>query len=89
MPRKKQTEAPLQVSPVDVCQAYKEVFSTSAGQIVLADMLRRFGFTRSSTFVPGDSARTAFNEGGRTVLIHVGRMIDADPADFEEPTAEG
>lgn len=74
---------PGNVSPLDVCIAYKQVFSAQEGQIVMADLLRHFGFSRNSTFNvnPGSMA---YNEGQRSVLIHVGRMLDADPTELEE-----
>ncbi len=72
------------VSPVDTCIAYKVVAATQEGQIVIADLMRRFGFSRNTTYVPGDPDMTVWREGQRTVIIHIGRMIDADPASFED-----
>ncbi len=72
------------VSPVDTCIAYKVVAGTQEGQIVIADLMRRFGFSRHTTFVSGDPNRSTLNEGQRTVIIHIGRQIDADPASFED-----
>ncbi len=72
------------VSPVDTCIAYKVVAATQEGQIMIADLMRRFGFSRCTTLVPGDSEMTAFQEGHRVVIIHIGRQIDADPASFED-----
>ncbi len=72
------------VSPVDTCIAYKVVAATQEGQIVIADLMQRFGFSRCTTLVPGDPETTAFHEGGRVVIIHIGRQIDADPASFED-----
>jgi len=71
------------ISPVDTCVAYKIVCATQEGQIVIADLMRRFGFSRSSTFDP-DPYRTVLHEGQRTVVMHIGRQIDADPASFED-----
>ncbi len=72
------------VSPVDTCIAYKVMAATQEGQIVIADLMRRFGFSRGTTFVPGEPDMIAWREGQRTVVIHIGRMIDADPAAFED-----
>ena len=72
------------VSPVDTCIAYKVMAATQEGQIVIADLMRRFGFSRFTTFVHGDPDKSTLNEGQRTVVIHIGRMIDADPAAFED-----
>ena len=72
------------VSPVDTCIAYKVVAATSEGQIVIADLMRRFGFSRFSTYVPGEPELSRMNEGSRLVIVHIGRQIDADPASFED-----
>ena len=78
----------MSVSQADICIAYKQVAATQEGQVVLADLTRKFGFTRFSTFVPGDPYHSQLNEGARTVVVHIGRMIAADPSDFEEPKTE-
>lgn len=72
------------VSPVDTCIAYKAVAMTQEGQIMVADLMRRFGFSRYSTHVPGDPELSRMNEGSRLVIVHIGRQIDADPAAFED-----
>lgn len=56
--------------------AYIDVFGGPSGQVVLADLLRRFGFVTRSAFAPGAPDLSAYQEGQRTVLIHVGRMLD-------------
>ncbi|WP_299444702.1 hypothetical protein [uncultured Rhodospira sp.] len=62
-----------------IAAAYQSVFHGQDGQLVLADLARRFGFTHRSTFPDnGDPNRMIFNEGGRAALIHIGRMIEAD-----------
>jgi hypothetical protein len=66
-----------------IAEAYRSVFCGEDGQIVLADLATRFGFQTRSTFVEGDVNRTVFNEGGRAVLIHMGRMIEADPEELK------
>lgn len=63
--------------------AYANTFSSEDGQIVLADMLRRFGFAHRSTF-SGDTHRMAANEGQRSVMIHIGRMLEQQPPDHQE-----
>lgn len=74
----------LKVSKSDVVLAYQSALSTQEGQIVLADLMRRFGFTTWSTFVEGDPNKTSWQEGQRSVLVHIGRMLEADPAEAEE-----
>ena len=73
-----------EVTPSDTVMAYQDVFTSPAGQIVLADLMRRFSFTRQSTFQPGISRDidTVFYEGQRSVLVKVGYMLDVDPVDY-------
>lgn len=82
MPRRRQLAARV-VTPGDVARAYKTTFSSEDGQVVLQDLVRRFGYTRSSTLSPGQPDVTARNEGQRTVLQHVGFLLDVDPAEYE------
>lgn len=88
------------VSQADVINAYKQAFATPEAQVVLGDLMRRFGFTRSSTFTPQTPFRketrpedTIYYEGQRSVLVHIGMMMDADPSTIIEPeetkSAEG
>ena len=81
---------PRQISPAAVASAYHEVFATEAGAIVVQDLLRRFGFTRRSTFVLDDpnGRAQARNEGQREVLLHIGFMQDVDPAEYEQSTQQ-
>lgn len=60
--------------------AYKQVFASPEGQIVLADLIRRFGFTRKSPFVEarGEPHNFAFLEGGRAVMIYIGLVLDGE-----------
>ncbi len=77
-----------EITPGEVCLAYQEVFATDAGHVVLADLMRRFGYTRTSTLVEGSPDRTALNEGQRTVLVHIGRQLDLDPKEADEAAAQ-
>lgn len=78
------------VSPGEVAAAYQMAFTTQEGQIVLHDLLRRFGYTRRSMFQPGATRPEdlAFAEGGRSVLTHVGLMLDVDPDDYEKSMSQ-
>jgi hypothetical protein len=82
--RRRITTGPKEVTPGDVARAYHAVAQTEDGAIMIADLVRRFGFARRSTFVEGDSHATARNEGQRTVLQHIGFMQDVDPAAYEQ-----
>lgn len=76
-------------SKADIIMAYKDVFSTQEGQIVLGDLLRHFGFTDKTTFVENDPAGRlqAAGEGQRSVIIHIGRRMEENP-DAEQPDPE-
>lgn len=63
--------------------AYKQVAMSPEGQIMVADLLGKFGWSRQSMFT-GDALQLAFREGQRTVLVHMGRMIDGDPNQYGE-----
>jgi hypothetical protein len=73
-------------SKTDVISAYKDVFSTQAGQVVLSDLLRLFGFVDRSTFVSDDpyGRIQAGQEGQRSVIIHIGKRIEGQPDDVED-----
>lgn len=75
---------PAIISPADVVIAYKQAFAAQEGQIVLADLMRRFGHSRYSTFTKaGGTEQMLLNEGARRVLIHIGIQLDLDPAEVE------
>lgn len=86
--KSKAAPVPAAVTPGEVCLAYKQTFSTPEGQIVAADLMRRYAFTRKTTFCPGEPEYTFFYEGQRSVLIHIGVQLDADPSAFDEPKVE-
>ena len=71
---------------VEISAAYKSVAASPEGQIVIADLVRRFGFSRQTTF-DTDLGKMAWKEGGRTVLVHIGRMVDMDTSQLIETTA--
>lgn len=76
---------------VEVATAYKQVAGTREGQIVIQDLVRKYGFSRTTT-LNADPLRMAWNEGGRAVCVHIGRMIDYDAeqlADQSAPRGEG
>ncbi len=73
-------------SKEDLINAYKQVFSTMEGQIVLADLLIHFGHNMWSTWTPASGTHLGtrpedapFYEGQRSVILHIGRKVDARP----------
>ena len=63
-----------------------DVSGTPEGQIMIQDMVRKFGYARQST-IDADPLRMAWKEGGRTVMVHIGRMIDVDAQALDAQTA--
>ena len=59
---------------VTLSVAYARCFEGEAGRLVLEDIERR-GLVRESTFHP-DPQRAAFNEGRRSLALHVLRMLE-------------
>ena len=58
-------------------EAYRRMFSTADGKIILKD-LGYFCFEEDSTF-DKDERITSFNEGRRSVILFIRRMLDTDP----------
>ena len=75
------------VSAVDLQAAYRDVFTSQNGQIVLGDLLRRFAYT-SRTTIDADPYRTYAREGQRSVIIHIGRVMDGRIGDPTQTEAE-
>lgn len=55
-------------------RAYKTAFCGPEGELVLRDLEAR-GFVNRSGFVE-DPCRTAFNEGRRSLVLHIQHMLD-------------
>lgn len=72
------------VSPHDVMIAYKQMAATPDGEVVLADLVRKFGYARNSTFNPGDPYSTVMCEGQRSVVVHIGRQVEGELSDVTD-----
>ncbi len=55
-------------------EAYEAAFSGPGGALVLADLERR-GFINELSYSP-ETGRTQFNEGRRSLVLHVKYMLD-------------
>ncbi len=78
----------------DLHLAYARAFEGEAGRLVLADLSRQ-GFLHETSFSP-DPQRAAFNEGRRSLALHIGRMIggpeprrQAEPNGPSDPSGPG
>ncbi|BDQ34330.1 Bbp19 family protein [Pseudodesulfovibrio portus] len=61
-------------NPLELHRAYRRLFDCADGRTVMADLEQRGCFSRSSFST--DKGRTAFNEGRRSLVLHVKHMID-------------
>lgn len=57
-------------------KCYREVFEGQAGRAVLDDLEAR-AFVRHTSFSP-EPQRAAFNEGRRSLALHIRRMLDRE-----------
>lgn len=58
---------------LDILIAYRQTFSTPAGEKVLADLKRRFNDRTS--YVSGDPHGTSMREGERNVFLQIMHML--------------
>lgn len=68
-------------------RAYEKVFEGDAGKLVLED-LERYCFIKTTTFT-GDGEGTIFNEGRRSVLLHIETMRSWDLEKLKEVLGYG
>ena len=61
----------------EVARAYEQLSETAEFRLILED-LARYGGLRTTSFVPGQSDQTAFNEGQRDLVFHLLEMASLD-----------
>ena len=68
-----------------IVDAYRKIFETEAGKLVLKDLMQEFNFG-STTFVEGDAHATAFQEGGRNAVNYIFAQLETqlDPEALRE-----
>lgn len=68
---------------IQTANAYRDTLGTGSPQAqrVIED-LSRLCFAATTTFVSGDPVATAFNEGKRTVLLHILEALGVKPSDL-------
>jgi len=64
----------MTADPLELHRAYRRLFECEDGRAVLDDLEKRGCFLRS-TFST-DPGRTAFQEGRRSLVLHVRHMLD-------------
>lgn len=66
----------------EIISAYQTLFNSQAGQTVLDDLTRRFGYVDLSTMDDQYNVnRMVYNEGQRSVLVAIGQMLSLNPND--------
>ena len=60
--------------------AYKQVFNSEEGKIVLEDLKKRCNFYTTS-HIKGDSHESAFLEGTRSVILFINNMLNRKPTE--------
>ncbi len=75
------------MSPEDIKLAYKAVFSTNDGKIVMDDLCKRF-HVAGPVFSP-DPYETAFRDGQRTVVLFFNQMLMDKKVPEQTTTEEG
>lgn len=66
---------------INIIQAYREVFETEAGQMVLIDLMKRCYINKPVTNVSvgkDSMMATAFFDGKRSAVLDIFKMIGAD-----------
>ena len=64
----------METDPLELHRAYKRLFDCADGQTVMRDLEKRGCFLRS-TFST-DPGRTRFQEGRRSLVLHIKHMTD-------------
>ncbi len=93
MPTETPTDATF--TRAEACVAHKKALTTPEGQVVVAYLMHKFAHTRAPMWCPSSGGAVVnvtgtrpedliFAEGQRSVLIEIGLMLDADPAQFEQ-----
>ena len=61
----------------DIAQAYRDVFGSPSGQLVLQHLAEQ-NFVLTPTFVSGDPMQTNLHEGQRRVVLSIMRYVAVD-----------
>ena len=64
-------------------KAYRHVFSTEDGKIVLRHLMRSC-FMVAPTFVAGDPHQSAMNEGSRRVVLSILKLLKVDEKELQK-----
>lgn len=74
-------------NPLQLHKAYRRIFESKDGERIMRDLERR-GFYREPSYAD-QPQRLAFNEGRRSMVLHVKQMLDdSNFTGFIQATAE-
>lgn len=62
---------------VSLTADYQATFGTEHGKRVLQDLMKKGGML-DSNYVPNDSYGTAYNEGARSLVLHIIKLLKLD-----------
>lgn len=79
---------PVQEQKLALLHDYKAVFGTPQGKRVLQDLMAKGGLLQSN-YVPGDSHGTAYNEGARSLVLHIFEILRIDLKQLQSTLSEG
>ena len=66
----------------DLVRAYRNVFSSTEGKLVLHDMMKTFHVLHST--MDSNPHELAYKEGERSVVLRILRTINTDPSELEK-----
>ena len=74
------------ITPGDLSRIYKSFAMSEDGQVILADLMRRFAYVNKSTSTVAnyDPNQMLVLEGQRSVVVYIGHMIETDPNQLDE-----
>jgi hypothetical protein len=67
--------------------AYKEIFESDKGQMVLRDLMQTFHVFNST--MSDTPEETAYKEGERSVVLRIFKTINIDPSQLDKIVKEG
>lgn len=66
---------------------YQATFSTPHGKRVLMDLMKKGGML-STSYVPKDPHGTSFNEGQRSLVLHIQKLLKLDVKKLQKQIEE-
>jgi hypothetical protein len=74
----------VELEPHQISEIYSQVFETDAGRLVLEDLRNRCFYYVPSFEYPTAAGQTEYNDGRRSVIIHIETQLQPVPVDDKE-----